>query len=125
MPFSQAQSRFLLHFLMLNALNDPLCSKLCWHNRQVSIVVYESCNTTIFIHRINQNNNSVLRRVWTILKVIKHLTSTHIENINWQQEWFLWYNFRNDHVSTKIMKILYYDNLEPYSSHCQIQRCIN
>ena len=22
--------------IMLNAFNDPLCSKLCWHNRQVS-----------------------------------------------------------------------------------------
>ena len=31
--------------IMLNAFNDTLCSNLWWHNRQVSIVVYESCNT--------------------------------------------------------------------------------
>ena len=34
--FSQMLNIAILHFpIMLNAFNDPLCSKLCWHNRRV------------------------------------------------------------------------------------------
>ena len=32
--------------IMLNAFNDPLCSKLCWHNRWVPTPCLPACHKT-------------------------------------------------------------------------------